>query len=199
MFATSEIIDSVFCILRLFPNSLHSAPGSFILWKEWLSSCSTYMQCSLTGTKCKNQDRWVSVCWKSRRAFLGLRYLAASKYLKINLDVAANMTSGNRFCLLSLFLGIVLTRFSHCNQGEFNDPSPRRLNFRRYADSIHFKAFPVITSFLHRLLLTAVTVRTVEPRKCVQQFQENKRKSCRHAGNDYWERLLHCTEIIAWN
>lgn len=40
--------------------------------------------------------------------------------MKSVINVAADMSFGNRFLLVSLFLGIVITRFSHCNQGETN-------------------------------------------------------------------------------
>lgn len=45
----------------------------------------------------------------------------------IKLDVSADMSFGNRFFLVSLFLGIVLIRYNRCNQGEFKDALRRHL------------------------------------------------------------------------
>ena len=61
-----------------------------------------------------------------RIAFSYLSSIGSLPQIKPAVDVAADMSFGKRIFVVSLFLGIVLTRFSQCNQGEeiteFNEP-----------------------------------------------------------------------------
>lgn len=98
--------------------------------KGWISSSSVSRHLSPSGTKCKdqdqNQDHWIGSRWGIQpRVFFFFFFLYASNHVTSDtaLDVSADMSFGHRFFLIALFLGIVPSRFGHCNQGEFNEDS----------------------------------------------------------------------------
>ena len=101
---------------------------------RWLSSSSVRRHLSPSGTKCKDQDQNQDQVDRfslggSSSAFFFLfffffKYTYVSNHVTSDtaLDVAADMSFGHRFFLVALCLGIVPSRFGHCNQGEFNEP-----------------------------------------------------------------------------
>ena len=116
--------------LQIFsPLCSRSSPFlSCLSGKGWTCLCSvTRRFFSPARTGCKEQ--WVGT-WRIQPRFS----LPSRPESTSVINVAADMSFGNRFFLVSLFLGIVLTRFGRCNQGEFNRSNPGILNlFNRHA------------------------------------------------------------------
>ena len=81
-------------------------------------------------TRTRTRTKWIGSRWGDPAALFFFFFFFFFKYTYVSnhvtsdtaLDVAADMSFGHRFFLVALCLGIVPSRFGHCNQGEFNEP-----------------------------------------------------------------------------